>query len=143
MKLTPVTQLNEQQLAQLHQLYQGEWWSRGRTLPDITRAIAGTDYIFGFAEPDSGRLVIFARVLSDRVYKALLLDVIVHPDYRGQGLGRMLVDAVVSHPDLAGVRQFELYCRPELRDFYRQWGFTDDIGEIIFMRKTLDAQKSG
>lgn len=36
----------------------------------------------------------FARILTDYVYKALILDVIVEPAYRGRGLGRLLMESI-------------------------------------------------
>ncbi|MBI4259073.1 MAG: GNAT family N-acetyltransferase [Actinobacteria bacterium] len=97
--------------------------------------LEGSDVVVGFADPDDGRLVGFARVVTDFVYKALVLDVIVDAPARGTGLGGVIMDAVISHPRLAGVRHFELYCRPELVPFYERWGFTDDLGELRFMRR--------
>ncbi|MDB6056808.1 MAG: hypothetical protein JWO95_652 [Verrucomicrobiales bacterium] len=136
MKHARLTHLDDYRLSQLHQLYQGEWWSRGRSLADITRAIAGSDYIFAFTEPSSNDLAAFTRVLSDGVYKAIMFDVIVHPNYRGHGFGRVLMEAILAEPDLANVRHIELYCLPEMADFYRQFGFTTDLGQVSLMRRT-------
>ena len=81
-------------------------------------------------------LVAFSRVLIDYVYKALILDVIVDASCRGQGLARALLDGIVEHPRLQSVRHFELYCRPELVPFYCRWGFTEELGELRFMRRS-------
>lgn len=143
MKLTRLTHLNDKHLSQLHQLYQGEWWSRGRSLADITRAIDGSDHVFAFTAPSSDELVAFTRVLTDGVYKAVLFDVIVHPNYRGHGFGRLLVDSILSDPELSRVQHIELYCLPEIADFYRQFGFTTDLGQISLMRRTNDAWQCG
>lgn len=76
----------------------------------------------------------FARVLTDFAIKALIFDVIVDGNYRQQGLGKKLVDAVVAHPALKAVRHLELYCLPELVPFYERWGFTDSLGGLRLMR---------
>jgi predicted GNAT family N-acyltransferase len=94
-----------------------------------------SDVIVGFCGAEHKHLVAFARVLTDYVYKALVLDVIVEAESRGRGLARVLMDAVVSHPSLASVRHFELYCRPELIPLYRKWGFSDELGDLRFMRR--------
>ncbi|WP_329475594.1 GNAT family N-acetyltransferase [Kribbella sp. NBC_01484] len=60
--------------------------------------------------------------------------------HRGAGLGAALMDAVVSHPRLADVRSIELVCQPELVPFYRRWGFTDEVGRSLLMRRTADAR---
>jgi GNAT superfamily N-acetyltransferase len=135
-----VAQLSEAQIADLERLYQGEWWTQGRERADIRRMLAHS-VVVAFCETDGRRLVAFARVLTDYVYKALIFDVIVDPAYRGTGLGRMLIDAIVNHPDLREVRHFELYCLPELVPFYEQWGFTDDLGRLRFMRRAAGAAR--
>jgi GNAT superfamily N-acetyltransferase len=130
-----LSRLNESQLEDLWRLYQCEWWTQGRKLEDVRRAVKHSGLIFAFAEP-GGRLVAFARVLTDFVYKALVLDVIVDREHRQRGIGRTMLDAIVSHPALANVRDIELYCRPELVPFYQKWTFTADLGELRFMRRS-------
>jgi predicted GNAT family N-acyltransferase len=134
--LQPVAELTSEQVTDLYQLFDGEWWTKGRELPDIEKMLAHSDVIIGFAESESGRLVAFARLITDYVYKALLLDVIVAEEYREQGLGKQLLEAVIHHPDLEGVRHIELYCLPEVAGFYKQWGFTNDLGSLSFMRRS-------
>jgi predicted GNAT family N-acyltransferase len=121
---------------ELHALYQNEWWTRGRTLDETRRVVEHSDLLFAFlGEPDR-RLVAFARVLTDRVFKALVFDVIVAPDRRGEGLLRKLLDRIFSHPDLKGVKHLELYCLPELVPLYEKFGFSTDMGGVRWMRRT-------
>lgn len=139
-KFDPIDKLSEAQVEQLVELYQGEWWTRGRTLADVHRMLAHTDIVVGFSEssvsgqPGCGRLAAFARVLTDGVYKALIFDFIVAAPHRGCGLGRALMEVLLAHPRLKDVRHLELYCLPELVPFYRRWGFTDELGTLRFMR---------
>ena len=133
-KLESVAELTESQIADLVALYQHEWWTRGRAADDVRTMLAHTDIIFGFVEEQTGKLAAFARVLTDRVYKALILDVIVAPAHRGSGLARRLMDGILTHPELKRVRHFELYCKPELMPLYRKWGFTEELGDLKFMR---------
>ena len=93
----------------------------------------GSPLIVAFADPQTQRLIAFARVITDGVYKALVLDVIVDESARKTGLGKALIDAVTSHPALAQVQHFELYCRPELIPFYQRWGFKEPAG-LRFLR---------
>lgn len=73
-------------------------------------------------------MVGFARVITDEVYLAVVLDVIVAPGSRGCGLGAVLMDTIVGHRRLAAVRSVELVCQPDLMPFYRRWGFTEQVG---------------
>ncbi len=127
--------LSEEQTSQLMALYHNEWWTKDRKLEDVRRMLAFTDLIFALCEKSSKRLVAFTRVLTDRVYKALLFDVIVAPEHRERKLGRALMEAALNHPELKNVRHFELYCLPELIPFYEKWGFSKEVGGIHFMRR--------
>jgi GNAT superfamily N-acetyltransferase len=130
-----IERLSEEQVRDLHGLYQAEWWTHRRNVDDVARMLEGSNVALGFEDEESGRLVGFARVITDFVYKALVLDVIVAASHRGTGMGRALMDAVIEHPELKDVLHFELYCRPELIPFYERWGFTADLGEMRFMRR--------
>jgi GNAT superfamily N-acetyltransferase len=131
-----IAQLTHAQVEDLHRLYQHEWWTKDRSMAQVRSLLEHSDIVVAFCDSASHRLVAFARVLTDRTIKALVLDVIVDRDYRNRGLGKVLFDAVVSHPDLQSVQHLELYCRPELVPFYQRWGFTDDLGTLRFMRLT-------
>ena len=131
-----IDHLSEEQISQLMALYRNEWWTKARTLAEVRRMLAHTDFIFAICEKESRRLVAFTRVLSDRVYKALLFDVIVAPEHREHQLGRALMNAVLNHAELKNVRHFELYCLPEMEAFYEKWGFTKELGGVNFMRRT-------
>lgn len=139
-----VTQLTEEeQIQQLHHLFQDEWWSRGRSLEDTKRVLRFSDFVFAVRELPSRRLVAFARVLTDRVFKALIFDVIVAPEYRGRGMGAQLLRRILEHPELAQVQHLELYCLPELVPFYERWGFSTDVGKIRLMRRERPARIEG
>ena len=131
-----VNRLTCQHIEQLWRMYQGEWWSRGRRMQDVRRAVEHSDLVFAFCDSETGQLAAFARVLTDFVYKAVIFDVIVERAHRRTGLGRTLLDGITSHPALLFVEHIELYCRPELIPFYEQWGFTAGLGELHLMRKT-------
>lgn len=130
----PIERLTQSQVEDLHRLYQNEWWTKGRQLDDVRRLIDDADVVVGFADPATGRLIAFARAITDGVYKALILDVIVDSSQRSAGLGRALIDRIVGHPRLAGVKHMELYCRPELVPYYRKWGFELPDSQFNFMR---------
>jgi GNAT superfamily N-acetyltransferase len=138
MAVERIDRLEGRQIEDLHRLYQGEWWTSGRGFEDVRDILAGSDAIFAFADAESGRLRAFARVITDWICKALILDVIVDPAARGEGLGRRLMAAIATDPRLARVAHLELYCRPELLPFYAKWGFTAELGDLRFLRATRD-----
>ena len=136
MNLQPVTSLTDTQVRELHHLYQSEWWTKGRVLEDVQRMLDHSDYIFGLCDAETKNLVAFARVLTDRTFKAFIFDVIVAPEYRKGGAGKVIIDRILAHPDLVSVKHFELYCLPELVPFYERWGFSAAaVGDIVLLRK--------
>jgi GNAT superfamily N-acetyltransferase len=128
--------LSPAQTDELLRLYAGEWWSAGRTAPDVARMLRSSDLLFVVVERRSDTLAAFARVLTDSTYLALVLDVIVAPDHRERGLGRLLMGSICSHRTLRAVTSIELVCQPELVPFYRQWGFSDSVGRSQLLRRT-------
>lgn len=134
-----IEKFTSEQIKDLHILYQSEWWTKGRKLSDVQRMVEHSDVVVGLCEPETKELIGFTRVITDYVYKALVLDVIVKENYRGKNLGRILMQVVIEHPSLKHVKHFELYCRPEMLSFYRKWGFTEDLGELHFMRRTRNS----
>lgn len=127
--------LTDDQVVELHQLFQGEWWTKGRSLEDTRRMLEHSDLVFAGTDPETGRLIAFARVLTDRTFKAFVFDVIVAPEHRDRGLGGRIVERILEHPYLASVKHFELYCLPELVPFYERWGFSGDTGGITLLRR--------
>jgi GNAT superfamily N-acetyltransferase len=63
-----------------------------------------------------------ARVISDFATFAWVDDVIVQADYRGRGIGKWLMEAILAHPDLKGLRRWALVTR-DAHSLYRQVGF--------------------
>jgi GNAT superfamily N-acetyltransferase len=129
-----VHELDEGLVVQLHSLYRGEWWSRDRMLDDTRRCVAGSQLCFALLN-DADRLVAFARVLTDFVFKAFIFDVIVAADHRARGLGDAIMQNVLQHERLRHVRHFELYCLPEMIPYYRRLGFSEEVGAVRLMRR--------
>lgn len=95
------------------------YWAQGRPRQVTERAYAHS-LVFGLYE--GARQVGVARVVSDTIIFAYLMDVFVHEDYRGRGLGRWLVETVLAHPDLKNVRRWML-TTSDAHDLYARYGF--------------------
>ncbi len=130
--------LSPSQVDDLLRMYRNEWWSSARTRAGVERMLAAADQLYAIVERRSDSLAAFARVLSDGTYLALVLDVIVAPEHRGRGLGRLLIESICSAPAVRDVASIELVCQPELLPFYRKWGFSEQVGRSRLMRRTSD-----
>ena len=90
--LTPV------QVDQLVDLFQQEWWTKGRQKADVEKLMGNAGPIFAFIDPLNEELVAFARAMTDGVYKAMIFDIIVKDTWRNTGLGRLLMETVMTDP---------------------------------------------
>ena len=88
-------------------LHDESYWARGVPREVVERSIAGS-LPFGLYAPD-GSLAGFARVVTDRATYGYLADVFMLDSHRGAGLGVWLVEVVLSHPELQGLRRWVLF----------------------------------
>ena len=78
--------------------------------------------LFEGAPGAGGKQIGFARVVTDTATFAWLGDVFVLEDFRGRGLSKWLLQCVMAHPHLQGLRRFLLATR-DAHGLYRQSGF--------------------
>ena len=132
-----IDSIDDHRIEQLTYLYKSEWWSHSRTPEQVRDLLKWSDLVIGLCDDKDDRLVAFARVLTDRTFRAFIFDVIVSPTHRGRGLGHRLMEELLSHPIVKGVELVELYCRPELVPFYESLGFTSPASGVVLLRRTL------
>ena len=109
------------------------YWARGRSRERVERSIEHS-LPFGVYRAD-GRQVGFARVVTDRATFAWLADVFVVPEERGRGLSKWLVECVLAHPELQGLRRWILATR-DAHGLYRRYGFAEpDNQKTTYMEK--------
>ena len=106
-------------------------WSKGIPYERVNRSI---DNSLNFGVYDGPEMVGYARVISDLATIAYLGDVFVLPAYRGRGLSRMLLDAILEHPDLQGLRRWILLTSTA-EALYRKYGFNQPARPEIYMEK--------
>lgn len=95
-------------------------WAKGIPLTVVRKAIERSLCFGGFVGTQQ---VAFARVISDYATFANLVDVFVLPAHRGNGYGKAILQAVISHPELQGLRRFTL-ATADAHGLYAQFGFT-------------------
>ncbi|MDR3481041.1 MAG: GNAT family N-acetyltransferase [Burkholderiaceae bacterium] len=115
-------------------------WAAGIGLPLVQKAI---DNSLCFGAYENSAQVGFARVISDFASFAYLCDVFVPATHRGRGISRMLIDAVLAHPELQNLRRFTLVSS-SARELYRQYGWTAlNAPEAHMERFAPDIYRSG
>lgn len=96
------------------------FWAQERNMDDLQIAIANSNPVVTVW--DQQRLIGFARATSDGIYRAAIWDVIVDPNYQGVGLGRKLVETVLTHPLVSKVERVYLTTTHQ-QSFYERIGF--------------------
>lgn len=106
--------------ALVYKFLTGSYWAKGIPAETVKKSIENS-ICFGvyFGRQQIG----FARVISDLATFAYLADVFIVPDYRGRGLSRWLMECIVSHPDLQGLRRWMLATQ-DVHGLYARFGFT-------------------
>ena len=103
----------------IHGYLARSYWAAGIPRETVARSIAGS-LCFGAFE--DGRQIGFARVVPDRATFAYLADVVVLEEFRGRGVARRLMEAIVGHSDLQGLRRWLLVTR-DAQALYEKFGF--------------------
>ena len=102
-------------------LSEQSYWAAGIPRDIVARAIANS-INFGVYH-NVAEQVGFARVISDHATYAYLADVFILEKHRGKGLSKRLMEAVLAHPELQGLRRWTLATR-DAHGLYEQFGFT-------------------
>lgn len=102
-------------------LSERSYWAKGRSLETVRQSITNS-LCFGVYDV-SGKQLGFARVATDYAVFAWLMDVFILEDYRGKGLGKLLIKEVTEHPALKNLRRIGLGTA-DAHGLYQQFGFT-------------------
>ncbi len=143
MNVNIIDRLSEQQVEELWQLYRLEFWSRDRQLEDVRQMLKHSDVIVALCQEVDGKLLGFARILTDFVYRAVIFDVIIESSYRDRGLGRKLMEAIVNHPRLTSIEYLSLFCLSDMIPFYQKFGFAELDIDLRLMLKKGNGQSIG
>lgn len=72
---------------------------------------------------DGKKLIGFGRIICDGVVHALILDMIIHPDYQGNGVGNEVLDRLVKKCLDHKIRDIQLFSATDKKGFYEKYGF--------------------
>ena len=107
------------------------YWAQSRTREQTEAAIANS-ICFGLYHVE--RQIGFARVVSDRATIAYVGDVYVIDEFRGQGLSKWLMETVIAHPELQGLRRWVLATR-DAHGLYEKYGFHELVHPERWMER--------
>lgn len=111
---------------------QGTYWGAGRSPFAIRTSFENS---ICFIALDDGKQIGFARVVTDHAFMAYIFDLFVFEEGRGIGIAKMLMTAMLDHPDLRSVSSFMLGT-DNAHGLYRQFGFSNfkENGKLMVRR---------
>ncbi len=95
------------------------YWAKGIPVETVRRAIAGS---LCFGVYYENKQVGFARIISDKATFAYLCDVFISADFKRMGLSKWMMQTIVQHPELQGLRRWSL-ATADAHGLYSQFGF--------------------
>jgi GNAT superfamily N-acetyltransferase len=100
-------------------LSERSYWAQGIPVETVNASIRGS-LCFGVYE--GVRQLGFARIVSDKATFAYLADVFIDEAYRGRGLSKWMMEIIIAHPELQGLRRWMLGTH-DAHGLYTQFGF--------------------
>lgn len=114
-----------------HYITHTSYWGKGRTLAQVQRSIEHSVCFGVYIENEQ---IGFARVISDHVAFAYLMDVIIFEEYQGNGYGTLLMQAIINYEPFSTVNW--LLKTADAQPLYQKFGFTQVNEADLYMKKT-------
>jgi GNAT superfamily N-acetyltransferase len=124
----------------IHRYITRSYWAEGIPFETVVKAVEGS-LCFGVFHGD--KQIGVARVITDAATFAYLCDVFIDESYRGRGLGKWLMETILGHEQLQGLRRFALTTK-DAHGLYSQYGFAPlPLPERWMMIQDTDIYKKG
>jgi len=124
------SETSDMDISAIHQYISRSYWASNIPISTMKKAIENS-LCFGVFT-DSGEQIAFARLITDSATFAYLADVYVLEEHRGKGISKWLMDYIVKHPELQGLRRMAL-ATSDAHGLYEQFGFTPLKSPDTFM----------
>lgn len=114
-------------LYKLEQLCNAVGWVK-RPFRKVKTAIENSFLIISLLHHDvhEDRLIGFARATSDQAFNATIWDVVIHPEFQGKGLGKLLMSQIIKRLRSYDITNITLFADPQVLLFYKSLGFIPD-----------------
>jgi predicted GNAT family acetyltransferase len=118
--ITVSTDKSKLDLPFIQQFLKDVYWAAGRTMEEVQTTI---DHSFCFGIFLDEKQIGFARVITDYVVFAYLMDVFIVEEHRGKGYSSILIDTMMKEPQLKEVKIWRL-ATSDAHFLYKKFGFT-------------------
>ncbi|EDP71243.1 Histone acetyltransferase HPA2/related acetyltransferase [Flavobacteriales bacterium ALC-1] len=115
------TDKSKLQVEMIHRFLTETYWAKGRTFEEVKTSI---DNCICFGVYNNDEQIGFARIATDYVVFAYLMDVFILPKYRGNGYSKLLIKTITEEPMLQNCKIWMLKTA-DAHNLYKQYGFTE------------------
>jgi GNAT superfamily N-acetyltransferase len=131
--LTVSTDKNKLDVKFIQNFLKDIYWAAGRTMEEVQTTI---DHSFCFGIFLNEKQIGFARVITDYVVFAYVMDVFIEENYRGKGYSTLLIKAMINEPKLKEVKIWRL-ATSDAHFLYEKFGFTSLAHPEKMMEKII------
>ena len=125
-KLTPINGLSKLRSF----LNTNAFWAKDRNIKQIKKMLLHSTVVISLWQEN--RLIGFGRATSDQVYRAVIWDVVVASDRQGHGLGKLIIEAILTNKKIQSVEKVYLMTTNS-SDFYQQLGFKVNLKQTLLI----------
>lgn len=124
------TNIKEMALSMIHRFLSQSYWAAAIPFEMHQKAMKNSLCFGVYAQ--AGKQVGFARMITDQATFAHMADIFILEAHRGKGLSKVLIEAILKHPDLQGLRRITVTTL-DAHGLYEQFGFKALASPQIFM----------
>jgi len=128
------TDPNKLELKVIHGYLSRSYWAEEIPFETVKRSV---EHSLCFGVYTADKQIGFARVISDYTTFAYLADVFILEEERGKGLSKFLMECILKHKELQGLRNFSLMTQ-DAHSLYARYGFKNIPKPENFMAKKID-----
>ena len=127
-----VTSWDSESIIQLYS--EAGWWRNDYDPAEIPNLILGSFIFMVGIDQDTQKTVAMGRIISDRLSTAIIQDMCVLHQYRGEGIGRKLLAELTSAAAKSGINRIMLVAETGTREFYKKSGFKSNYNQIFLLK---------
>ena len=121
---------------QLQNLLENQsFWAKGRKKKELKKMIQNSSCVITLWQ--GNRLIAFGRATSDCIYRAVLWDIVIVKDQQNSGLGKLLVNSLLSSKSIKEVEKIYLMTTNS-QDFYKTCQFEEIKTQSLLIYKNID-----
>ena len=106
------------------------FWADGRDYKNLRKMLVNSTEIISIWQKDS--LIGFGRATSDKIYRAVLWDVVVKSEFKGVGIGKLIVENLINTKSIKNVERIYLMTTKK-SNFYTKFGFKQTIKQKLMI----------